>query len=66
MRNEAFETIKEITESMDFGMMEQVLNDIKGYRLESDDQKAIDSISEKLFSLDWDAIKEIADERISN
>ena len=47
-------------------MMEQVLNDIKGYRLESDDQKAIDSISEKLFSLDWDAIKEIADERISN
>ena len=66
MRNEAFETIKEITESMDFGMMEQVLNDIKGYRLESDDQKAIDSISEKLFSLDWDAIKEIANERISN
>ena len=58
--------LKEITESMDFGMMEQVLNDIKGYRLESDDQKAIDSISEKLFSLDWDAIKEIADERISN
>ena len=66
MRNEAFQTIKEITDSMDFGMMEQVLNDIKEYRFDSDDQKAIDTISEKLFSLDWDAIKEIAAERLAD
>ncbi len=59
MRKEAFQTIGEIADSMDFGMMEQVLNDVKGYRLSEEDRGNVKKIEEMLMQLDWDGIIEV-------
>ncbi|MCR5487237.1 MAG: response regulator [Lachnospiraceae bacterium] len=56
MRNEAFQTIGEIADSMDFGMMEEVLKEIKAYRLDSGDEEAIKRIEGMLMRLDWEEI----------
>ncbi len=60
MRKEAFQTIAEIAQSMDFGMLEDVLKDLKGYALTPDDEKAVKSIEDMLMNLDWDGISELA------
>ncbi|MBR6159998.1 MAG: response regulator [Lachnospiraceae bacterium] len=59
MRNEAFRTIAEIAESMDYGMMDEVISDLKGYSMSSEDAQTVSLIEEKLNALEWDAIKDI-------
>ncbi|MCR5830239.1 MAG: response regulator [Lachnospiraceae bacterium] len=60
LRKDAFQTIAEVAGSMDYGLMEQLLKDIRGYRLSDDDAAAIDRIEEKLMQLDWNGICETA------
>ena len=60
MRKEAYQTIGEIAGSMDYGMMEQMLHDLKGYRLSEKDSEALRRMEEMLMQLDWDGISEIA------
>lgn len=57
MRAEAILTISEIAESMDYGMMEELLNDLKKYDLSADDRSMIEQIEDMLMKLDWDGIK---------
>ncbi len=58
-RAEAFATMGEIAQSMDYGMMESVLNDLKGYELSAEDNEKIRSIEDALMELDWNRIEEI-------
>ena len=60
MRNDAFQTIEEIAMSMDYGMMEGVLRDLRGYKLSDTDAELLRKIEEKLTQLDWDSITDIA------
>ena len=53
---EAWQTIGEIAEAMDYGMMENILDSLKGYRLKDEDQDKADSIGKLLTELDWDGI----------
>lgn len=53
---EAWQTIGEIAEAMDYGMMENILDSLKGYRLRDEDQDKADSIGRLLTELDWDGI----------
>ena len=64
MRREAFSTIAEIAGSMDYGMMENVLNDLKGYRLSPSDDELIKHVGDKLMQLDWDGITEMISEAL--
>ena len=59
-RQEAFQTICEIADYMDYGMMEEILRDLKGYRLTSEDSAVLKQMEEKLSLLDWNGIAEIA------
>ena len=62
MRKEAFQTIGEIAESMDFGMMDDMIRRLKGYRLSEEDEKRIRKIEELLMQLDWEGISSIIKE----
>ena len=57
---EAYQTIIEIAGSMDFGMMEDILKDLKGYALPEKDKLRISGIEARLNELDWDGIAEEA------
>ena len=61
--DEAFRTIGEIAESMDYGLMEELLDSLRGYRMSSDDEERLTEISSALTQLDWDAIMDIVKER---
>ncbi|MCR4807106.1 MAG: response regulator [Lachnospiraceae bacterium] len=56
MRREAFQTIGEIAQSMDFGMMDNLLKDLKGYRLDDSDKESVRRIEEMMLQLDWEGI----------
>lgn len=56
MRREAMCTISEIAESMDYGMMEDLINDLKKYDLSEEDRSLIEQIEDMLLKLDWDGI----------
>ena len=56
MRREALCTISEIAESMDYGMMEDLIGDLKKYDLSEDDRNMIEQIEDMLMRLDWDGI----------
>ena len=58
MRKDAFNTMIEITNSMDYGMMETLLDDIKNYKLNEEDDALIKRIRKLLLELDWDGISE--------
>ena len=60
MRDEAFRTIGEVAHSMDYGMMESVLKNIRGYELSDEDEETVKKIEERLMQLDFDAIEAIA------
>ncbi|MCR5302409.1 MAG: response regulator [Lachnospiraceae bacterium] len=64
MRTEAFNTVLEITRSMDYGMMEKVVNDLKGYELSEEDRGVIERITDSLMKLDWESIEHIAEEAL--
>ena len=58
-RAEAFATMGEIAQSMDYGMMESVLGELKGYRLSPEDEEKVHLIEDALMGLDWNKIEEI-------
>lgn len=58
MRKDAINTMIEITNSMDYGMMETLLDDIKNYRLNEEDDALFNRIRKLLLELDWDGISE--------
>ena len=58
MRKDACNTMSEITNSMDYGMMETLLDDIKNYKLNEEDDALIKRIRKLLLELDWDGISE--------
>ncbi|MCR4597066.1 MAG: response regulator [Lachnospiraceae bacterium] len=61
---EAYQTIIEIAGSMDFGFMEDILKDLRGYSLPTPDKDRITKIEGRLTELDWDGIIDLAKERI--
>ena len=60
MRKDAFNTIIEVAGSMDIGMLENILKDLKGYRLSDTDIEAVKDIENRLMELDWDGIIDTA------
>lgn len=56
MRKDAYNTMIEVTNIMDYGMMESILQDLKKYKLEEEDSQRIDRINNMLLELDWDGI----------
>ena len=60
---EAFRTIGEIAESMDYGLMEELLETLRGYRLSVEDSERLKQISAALTQLNWDAIIDVVRER---
>ena len=56
---EAYAAIYEYTLNMDFGMVEDVLNDLKNYRLKPEDEILIKQVNDSLMMLDWDSIEAV-------
>ena len=61
--DEAFQTMAEIAESMDYGLMDDLLNNLEGYRIDEDDNELIRKIGFSLLKLDWDEIKTLIGQR---
>ncbi len=59
---EAYQTITEIAGSMDYGLMEELLGDLKKHTLSEDDRLRISEIEKKLMELDWESIIRIGEE----
>ena len=57
---EAYQTISEIAESMDYELMEGILHDLQGYALEPQDADAVSKMEQLLTELDWDGIQKTA------
>ncbi len=57
---DAYSTIAEIALAMDYGLMEDLLNSLKGYQLSPEDDKIINRIKDLLNALDWDGIRKEA------
>ena len=62
--NEAYQTIAEIAGSMDYELMDNILNELHGYDLADDDKKTISEIERLLTELDWDGISGKAKEAL--
>lgn len=58
LRKDAFMTIAEVADSMDYGLMEQLIKDLKGYSMSKEDESVVDEVERKLLELDWEGIIE--------
>ena len=59
---EAYQTITEIAQSMDYELMEGILSDLRTYNLPDADAKRVAAIERMLTELDWDGIiQEVGD-----
>lgn len=56
LRKDALQTMSEIVDSMDFGLMEGILQDLHNYRLSPEDEGLIQRIEELLMELNWEGI----------
>ena len=54
---EAYQTIAEIAESMDYALMDEILSELRGFRLPEEDRERVHSMEMMLSQLDWDGIK---------
>ncbi len=61
---EAYLTLSEIAGSMDYGLMDGWIKEMKGFALPPEDGKYLQRIEEGMNALDWDNIILIANERI--
>ncbi|MCR4657252.1 MAG: response regulator [Lachnospiraceae bacterium] len=61
---EAYRTIYEIAQSMDYGLMEDILKDLKNYSLSGRDKAVIGNIEKCLTELDWEGISVEADRAV--
>ncbi|MBP5385589.1 MAG: response regulator [Lachnospiraceae bacterium] len=57
---EAYQTIREIAQSMDYSLMDRMLQDLGNYQLAEKDRENADRIAGCLTQLDWDGIDRIA------
>ena len=64
MLKDAYQTIVEIAQSMDYGLMDDMIRNLKGYDL-GEDTANISRIEEMLSQLDWDGIAKIAEKGLS-
>ena len=62
---EAYQTIIEIAGSMDFDLMDELLNDLGNYQLPEDDEKRIQTIRAMCLEMNWDDIRAQAEEALS-
>ncbi len=60
---EAYQTILEIAGGMDYGLMDGILKDLRGYSLPEADKERLLKIEGMLTQLDWDGIIKTAGER---
>ncbi|MBO4889704.1 MAG: hypothetical protein J5574_01820, partial [Lachnospiraceae bacterium] len=61
---EAYRTITEIAQSMDYGLMDDMLKDLATVKIPDADRKNIDEIEKLLQKLDWDGIIGIANDAL--
>ncbi len=61
--DEAFQTMAEIANSMDYGLMDDLLGNLGEYRIDDDDNELIKKIGYSLLKLDWDEIKALLEQR---
>ncbi|MCR5790439.1 MAG: response regulator [Lachnospiraceae bacterium] len=59
---EAYQTALEIAQSMDYGMMEDLLKYLREYRLPAPDEERVAALEKKLTELNWDGIIQIVEE----
>ena len=59
--SEAFETMIEIAGSMDYELMDQLINELKEFKLEPEDKENVEKIENYLTTLDWDSIIHVAE-----
>ena len=53
---DAYRTIAEVADGMDYGLLEDIIKQLRGYRLPEEDSKRIGKIEALLNELDWDSI----------
>ena len=58
---EAYQTIIEISSSMDFDLMDEILSDLDGYSLPEDDEKLLADIKKLCLEMNWDEIRSLAE-----
>ena len=56
---EAYKAMVDISMSMDYGLMETVLSELREYQLEPEDDEKVSKIESLLAELDWDGIADI-------
>lgn len=61
--DEAFQTLAEIAGTMDYGLMDDLLDSLKRYRINEKDSDLIERIGHSLLKLDWDEIKTLLGQR---
>lgn len=61
---EAYQTIIEIAGSYDYELMDDMLQNLRGYRLSPSDRERLSDISKMLTELDWDGIMKKAGEAL--
>lgn len=59
---EAYQTMIEAANAMEFGMLDDVITLLKEYKLKPEDEKRVLKIEEAFTALDWDGIIEMAKE----
>ena len=60
MLKEAYQTIIEIAGSYDYELMDEILKNLRGYRLPPSDREKVSGIAKLLTELDWDGIMKMA------
>ena len=63
---DAYNTIIEVSRSLDYDTLQFVLDSIKIYKLSPEDGKAIAQISELSYKLAWEQIQSLAQERLNS
>ena len=61
---EAYKAMIEIAMTMDYGLMDNLISDLRKYKLESEDADRLSQIEKLLTELDWDGIEAIAREAL--
>ncbi len=63
---EAYQTISEIAQAMEYGLLEELLKELRSYSLEPCDRERINKIESMMNELDWDGIcREVASTNIT-
>ncbi len=62
---DAYSSIQEICEIMDYDTLIYILNSLQQYKLPSEDEILVSKISDKAFHLDWDGIKSLIIKRLN-